>query len=166
MAGIVVAGYSDRALYDQLGILVRKTEDLASAPDVLFDVTGMVFINRLVGVVRTVVATTTTLKLQRVTGTVDMCSATTITTDAVGTMYYWSGDTGTVLNGADAPVVGFASLANAPLLPIPFGIPATSGGSLNTENIQAVLDGAGTGAIEWFLWYTPGEIGAKVTAAA
>lgn len=151
---------TNNGLLDMLGIKVSKDCNLASAPDELFNVTGKVLIKLLIGEVTTVVATTTTLKLQRKTGTVDMCSATTITTDAVGTMYIYGGDAGAVLNAGDAPVVGFAHNAGAPINPIVFGL---SGGS---ETIQSVLDGAGTGIIRFDLWYVPLEIGAKVEAAA
>lgn len=153
----------------QWGIRVQKTEDLASDPDPLFDVTGCVSINLLFGVVTVVVATTTTLKLERTTGPVDMCAATTITTDAVGTMYLFSGDAGAILSGTlaagDAPVVGLAHLAGGPLAPQIFGIPSTTN-TLNTETIRGQLDGAGTGNILWTLYYTPLEPGAKVVAAA
>ena len=141
-----------------MGIHVYKDVNLASAGD-MFNVHGTVLIKLVWGVVTTVVATATTLKFRRETGTVDMCAATTITSDGVGTMYAWAGDTGTVLNGADAPVVGFASFANAPANSTIFGISGAD------EVIEAVLDQAGTGVIRFHLYYIPLEAGAYVTAA-
>lgn len=153
---------------ERLGIYVTKTGDLASDPDPLFDVTGTVLINLLYGEVTVVVATTTTLLLERTTGTVAMCAATTITTDAVGTMYYFTGDAGAILSGTlaagDAPVVGLAHTAGGPVAPMIFGL---SPADVNaTETIRHQLDGAGTGSIQWRLWYTPLSPGARVVAAA
>jgi hypothetical protein len=154
--------FAGSALYEALGVHVSKSSSLATASPVpLFTVTGKVLINLLHGEVTVVVATTTTIKLQRKTGTVDMCSATTITSDAVGTMYWYGGDTGAVLNGADAPVVGFASQANVPVNPTIFGL----AGVTNTEEIDLVTDQGGTGTIVWHMHYIPLEVGAKVVAA-
>lgn len=159
---------SSRWLNESFGHHVQKVGDLATANDNLFTVTGKVLINLLVGEVTTVVATTTTLKLQRLTGTVDMCAATTITTDAVGTMYIYSGDRGAVLNctlaATDIPVVGFADLAGGPLSPVAFGL--SPAGVNASETIRHVLDGAGSGAIQWDLYYIPLSKGSKVEAAA
>ncbi len=147
-----------------LGLYVTKTEDLASDPDPLFDTYGMSLINLLVGVVTVVVATTTTLLLERTTGTVAMCAATTITSDGVGTMYFFSGDAGAILSGTlgngDVPVVGLAHLAGGPHAPMVFGIPGA------TETIRGQLDAAGTGNIQWHLFYTPLSTGAYMKAAA
>jgi len=163
-----VARNLDQSLMQQLGQRVVKVNDLATANDPLFDVTGTVLINLLYGEVTTVVATTTTLKLQRTTGTVDMCAATTITTDAVGTMYYFSGDAGAILSGTlaagDVPVVGLAQMAGGPAVPMIFGLSPL--GVNASETIRHVLDGAGTGNIQWTLYYIPLSIGAKVVAAA
>lgn len=160
--GQVTRRLTSSAMTDSMGIHVYKDVDLSAAGD-MFDVTGTVLIKLIYGVVTTVVATTTTIKFRRETGTVDMCAATTITDDAVGTMYVWSGDAGAILNGTlaagDAPVVGFAHLAGGPLAPVVFGLSGAS------ETIEAVLDGAGTGVIRFHLYYIPLEAGAKVVAA-
>lgn len=151
-----------------MGIHVQKTQDLASDPDPLFDVTGTILINLLYGTVSVVVATTTTLLLERTTGTVAMCAATTITTDAVGTMYYFSGDAGAILSGTlaagDIPVVGLAQLAGGPATPMIFGLDVAGVGA--AETIRGNLDGAGTGNIVWDLYYIPLSPNSKVVAAA
>lgn len=147
-----------------LGILVTKDCDLATDPDPLFDVTGKVLITLITGEVTVVVATTTTIFLERTTGPVPLCAATTITTDAVGTMYMLSGDTGAIMNGTlaagDAPVIGLAQLSGGPIAPIVFGLAGVA------ETIRSQLDGAGTGTIRFSLYYIPLEPGAKVVAAA
>lgn len=153
---------------ERLGIHVQKVCDLASDPDELFTVTGTVLINLLYGQVTVVVATTTTLLLERKTSTVAMCAATTITSDGVGTMYYFTGDAGAILSGTlaagDAPVVGLAHTAGGPVVPMIFGL---SPADVNaTETIQAQLDAAGTGNIQWDLYYVPLSPGSKVVAAA
>lgn len=152
---------------ERFGIKVTKTADLATVNQALFTVTGVVLFNLLWGEVTTVVATTTTYKLQLTTGTVDMCAATTITTDAVGTMYYFSGDAGAILSGTlaagDIPVVGIAQLAGGPAAPMIVGL---SPAGVNASNgIRHVIDGAGTGNIQWTLYYTALSVGAKVVAA-
>lgn len=166
----VIHRVTDSGMMDILGNCVYKQCDLASDPDDLFTVTGMVSIELLIGVVEVVVATTTTLLLEIATGSVAMCAATTITTDAVGTQYFFSGDAGAILSGTiaagDAPVIGVAHLAGGPQVRQIVGQPN------GTETIRAQLDAAGTGKIGWYLWYKPLTISgspstrAKVVAAA
>ncbi len=157
-----VKRFSDNALRESIGNMVYKDVNLASAGN-MFNVHGKVLITLVHAEVTTVVATTTTIKFRRETGTVDMCAATTITSDGVGTMYVWSGDAGAILNGTlaagDAPVVGFAHLAGGPAAPVVFGLAGAD------EVIEAVLDGAGTGVIRFFLHYIPLEPGAYVRAS-
>lgn len=154
------------AMMDLYGLPVYKQGDLASDPDNLFTVTGMIEIVRLIGVVEVVVATTTTMLIEVETGTLPLFSATTITTDAVGTLYLYGGDTGAILNGGDAPAVAIGSQANVPLNTTIIGYPGA------TNNLRMQLDGAGTGKIGWYLWYKPMVIPgspstvAKVVAAA
>lgn len=161
---VQVTGFRGEAFKNSLGVAVSKETNLAgTSPIDMFTVTGKVLITLLYGEVTTGLATTTTVKFRRETGTVDMCAATTITSDAVGTMYLYSGDAGAILSGTlaagDAPVVGFAHLAGGPQSPVVFGISGA------TENIELVTDQAGTGVIEWTLFYIPLEAGAKVVAA-
>ena len=144
-----------------LGIKVSKVWDptvLTPFVDPLFDVTGRVLMTLLFGEVVTGLATVTTLQLK--VGVVALNSATTITSDVAGTIYWHGGDTGAIMNGGDAPVVGIGSQANVAAYPNIIGI---LGGALT---INAVADQAGTGAVLWNLWYFPLDIGAKVVAAA
>ena len=154
-----IGGFSGGALLDMLGVHVYKDVDLAAAAD-MFTITNAIQINRIYAKVTTAVVTTTTLKFRRKTDNVDMCAATTITSDVVNTLYLWSGDAGAILSGTlaagDAPVVGVAHLAGGPASPVIFDPSGT---------IEAILDGAGTGIIRFHLWYTPLEAGSKVVAA-
>ncbi len=148
-----------------LGIWVQqRSGSMAATPQILFDVTGKVAINLLIGEVTTVIATTTTLLLELTTGTVQMCAATTITADAVGSMYYFSGDQNAILSVDDDEVVGIASLGVATSGNPPMVVGLSPLGVNAASSIQHHLDGAGTGNIQWDLWYTPLSIGAKVLA--
>lgn len=156
--------FSAAAAQESIGYVAYKDMNLATtSPINLFTVTGKVLITLLHGEVTTVLATTTTVTLQRETGTVAMCAATTITSDAVGTMYMWSGDAGAILNGTlaagDAPVVGLAHLSGGPQAPMVFGLAGA------TENIECATDQAGTGVIRWYIHWKPLLSGSKVVAA-
>src|SRR3990167_8637713 len=92
-----------------LGFRVTKTSNLAdgSGTDNLFTVTGRCLITHLSGEVTTVIGGAATLKLSDVTNSVDLCAATTIDSDAVGTMYALPGLSAQILNGTGGtPVVG------------------------------------------------------------
>lgn len=152
--------------YDPLlGFRVTKTSNMAdgSGTDNLFTVTGRCLITHLSGEVTTVIGTTTTMKLRDVTNSVDLCAATTITTDAVGTMYSLTSITANILNGTGAtPVIG--SVPNITgALPMPMAIVGNVQGALTLAH---VLDGAGTGAVAWVLYYKPLTASSTITAAA
>lgn len=152
--------------YDpMLGFRVTKTSNMAdgSGTDNLFTVTGRCLITHLSGEVTTQIGTTTTMKLSDVTNTVDLCAATTITSDIVGTMYALPGLSAQILNGTGGtPVVG-----SVPNMTIP-----SSGAMQIIGDVQApltiahVLDGAGTGAVAWVLYYKPLTAASSITAAA
>ena len=154
------AGYSP-----VLGFGVTKVSNLAdgAGTDNLFTVTGRVLITSLTGEVTTVIGGAATMKLTDVTNSVDLCAATTIDTDAVGTMYALTSIAANVLNGTGmTPVVG--------------SVPNLTGSShVNVRivgdaqaplTIAHVLDAADTGAVTWRLTYIPLMPGATVTAAA
>ena len=145
-----------------LGFRVTKTSNLAdgSGTDNLFTVTGRCLITHLSGEVTTVVGTTTTMKIRDVTNSIDLCAATTITTDDPGTMYHLDGVKSAVLNSGIAPVIGSTSLANGGYQPI------IVGGTVAPITLAHVLDGAGTGAVAWVLYYKPLVASATVAAAA
>lgn len=126
--------------------------------------TGLVLVTCIVGEVSTVIgANAITVKLQYTkTGgsAVDLCAATTITSDAVGTLYtptFDPGDTLSVqsLGGADVPSVTFA---NVGLAGKGWILPA---GAMTLLSSDADPDG---GEIDWNIFYVPIESGAAITA--
>ncbi len=152
--------------YDpMLGFRVTKTSNMAdgTGTDNLFTVTGRCLITHLSGEVTTQIGTTTTMKLTDVTNTVDLCAATTITSDVVGTMYALPGLSAQILNGTGGtPVVG--SIPN-------MTIPSSGAGQIVGDvqgaiTIAHVLDGAGTGAVAWVLYYKPLTAASSIVAAA
>jgi len=145
-----------------LGFRVTKTSDLADGAGVdnLFTVTGRCLITHLSGEVTTVIGGAATLKISDQTNTVDLCAATTIDTDAVGTMYHLDGVKAAVLNSGIAPVVGSTSLANGGYQPI------IVGDAQAAITLAQVLDAADTGNIDWVLYYKPLVASANVVAAA
>jgi hypothetical protein len=144
-----------------LGYRATKSHNLTGDNTDLFTVTGMNRVNLLVGQVTTIVATTTTYLLRIKTDNVNLCAATTITTDAVGTMYLITGDPAVIMNGTGtAPVLRLAFAAGG--FPHYDFIIGNVGGSCV---IQSDLDGAGTGIIRWDLWSEPLESGASIIAA-
>ena len=156
--------YRDRALRELvLGIRVNKAGVL-TADDDLFTVVGQVLITLLMGQVTTVMdGGASTVKLNEKTSSIDLCAATTITSDAAGEIYMLGGDAGAVVNGADAPTLKVGQLAGTPLTPIIFGL---GNGALGSLTIESTQTGADTGEILWSLFYVPMEDGAYVEAAA
>ena len=152
--------------YDpMLGFRVTKTSNLAdgAGTDNLFTVTGRVLITHLSGEVTTIIGGAATLKLSDITNSVDLCAATTIDSDAVGTMYALPGLSAQILNGTGGtPVVG--SVPNVTT-------PSNNAGQIIGDaqaalTIAQVLDAADTGAIDWVLYYKPLVASATVASAA
>ncbi len=145
-----------------LGFRVTKTSDRSSASglDNIFTVTGRCLITHLSGEVTTQIGTTTTIKISDITNTIDLCAATTVTGDVVGTMYHLDGVKSAVLNASIAPVVGSTSLVNGGYQPI------IVGGTQAPITLQETGDQVGTGAIAWVLYYKPLVASATVVAAA
>ncbi len=143
-----------------LGNRVTKSHNLTGDNVDLFTVTGKNLITLLTGEVTTIVAVTTTYAMRIKTSGEVIFPATTITTDAAGTMYLYGGDNTVVLNNAGTPItrIGFLDSAG-PVSPIVIGL---AGGSCV---IESDLDGAGTGIILWTLYYTALEAGASIVAA-
>ena len=150
--------------YDPLlGFRVTKVSNLAdgAGTDALFTVTGRCLITSLTGEVTTIIGGAATLKITDTTNSIDLCAATTIDTDAVGTMYALSGVKADVLNGGIAPVVGSVSYANGAYV-----MPIVVGDAQAALTLAQVLDAADTGAVTWSLYYKPLVSGATVAAAA
>ena len=148
-----------------LGFRVTKTSNLAdgAGTDNLFTVTGRCLVTMLTGEVTTVIGGAATMKLRDVTNSVDLCAATTIDTDAVGTMYALTSISTNILNGTGAtPVVGS----------IPNITGASSLCNLVIGDVQAaltiahVLDAADTGNVAWVLYYKPLTAASSIVAAA
>lgn len=148
-----------------LGWGVTKVSNLAdgSGTDNLFTVTGRVLITSLTGEVTTVIGGAATMKLTDTTNSVDLCAATTIDTDAVGTMYALTSISTNILNGTGAtPVVGsIPNITGASLINV-----RVVGHVQGPITIAHILDAADTGAITWRLTYIPLVSGATVAAAA
>ena len=145
-----------------LGYRVTKTGNLAdgSGTDNLFTVTGRCLITHLSGEVIVQLATTNDIKISNSTDSTDLCAATTIVNDVVGTMYHLDGVKAAVLNSGIAPVVGSTSLANGGYQPI------IVGATQNAKTLAMVSNAAGTGTIDWVLYYKPLVASATVVAAA
>jgi len=145
-----------------LGFRVTKTGNLAdgAGTDNLFTVTGRCLITHLSGEVTVQLATTNDIKISNSTDSTDLCAATTIVNDVVGTMYHLDGVKAAVLNAGIAPVVGSTSLANGGYQPI------IVGATQNAKTLAMVSNAAGTGTIDWVLYYKPLVASATVTAAA
>jgi len=104
----------------------------------------------------------TTLKLQTETNTIDLCAATTITNDAIGTLYFVTGEVAVIMNGTGAtPIIDVgANLTAFPSSPFIVGRTATA------DAIQQVQTGDDAdGTIKWILFYRPLEVGAYIEAA-
>lgn len=144
---------------------VTKVSNLAdgAGTDDLFTVTGRCLITSLTGEVTTAIGGAATMKLTDTTNTVDLCAATTIDTDAVGTMYALPGLSAQILNGTGGtPVIG-----SVPNMTIPSsGAGQIIGDAQAALTISHVLDAADTGAVTWVLYYLPLVAGATITAAA
>ncbi len=164
--------YRDRALRElALGIRIDKSSSLA-ADDDLFTVVGQVRINLLMGEVTTVTdGGASTVLLNEKAGSIPLCAATTITSDAEGELYVLTGQPEALLNGGGIPVlkVGMATALHdsttdrAPVIsPIIFGLGAGVLGSLIIETTET---GDDTGVVLWSLFYIPMEDGAYVEAA-
>jgi len=135
-----LSGYNPR-----MGFGVTKVSNLAdgSGTDDLFTVTGRVLITSLTGEVTTVIGGAATLKLRDITNSVDLCAATTIDSDAVGTMYALTSISANILNGTGAtPVVGsIPNITGASQVDV-----AVVGDVQAPLTISQVLDAADTGS--------------------
>lgn len=155
-----LSGYNPR-----MGFGVTKVSNLAdgAGTDNLFTVTGRVLITSLTGEVTTVIGGAATLKIRDITNSVDLCAATTIDSDAVGTMYALTSISANILNGTGAtPVIGsIPNITGAVQTDV-----AIVGDAQAALTLAQVLDAADTGAITWRLTYIPLIAGATVVAAA
>lgn len=138
------------------GYRVTKSATIASAPDALFDVTGKCLITLMVGEVTSVIATSTSMSINTSTNDQVISASTQITTDAVGTLYVVCGDVGLGFNAGATPGVDAAILDVGTIAPF----------IVNDDQIEMNVNAAGTGLVEWTLYFQPLESGAIVEAAA
>ena len=139
------------------GYNVVKLGNVATSTDDLFVVSGKCLVTALVGEVTSVVATTTSLQLVTSVGTRTLCASTDIVTEIAGTLYVVTGDQDEVLSGTTQNTVGFAMSATRFEKPLFM---------INDNVIVQSINGAGTGLIEWNLFYIPIEAGATITSSA
>lgn len=138
------------------GNYVSKAATIASAPDALFDITGIAEITRMIGIVTSVIATSTSMSINTSTSDMVISASTQITTDAVGTVYVVSGDIGLGFNAGATPTVDGAVLDVGTVAPF----------YMSDDQIEQNVNSAGTGLITWHLWWKPISAGATVAAAA
>lgn len=153
---VTAFGDSSGAYLPNYGWRVTKSSTIASAPDALFDVTGKCLVTLMVGEVTSVIATSTSMSINTSTSDVVIAASTQITTDAVGTLYAVCGDIGLGFNAGATPNVDAVVLDVGTFAPF----------IVNDDQIEMNVNSAGTGLIEWTLYYQPLESGAVVAAAA
>lgn len=130
-----------------------------NATQSLFTVTGLVVVNSIIGYV-TVAGdgTTTSINLVHdptIGSAVDLCAATVVTSDAIGTIYGYLGDAITTLlvsSGTTAPGTAYAPMPNSKqvLTPGVIGYKGTAADAL---------------AVDWYCLWWPLSDGSSVTAA-
>src|SRR3990172_198996 len=89
-----------------LGLRVQKTLAALASADI-FTVYGRNLVTLLTGSVTAAGdGGATTIKLQTETNTIDLCAATTVTGDAIGTTYFLTGELAVILNGTgNTPII-------------------------------------------------------------
>lgn len=147
-----------------LGYAVSKVEDTNAAGDDLFTVTGKVLVTGLFGEVTNALGAGVVADyvLSIKTTSEPLCAATTITSDAVGTMYSLSGDVGDTLNAGSTPTTRVADINGKGPVHLAVGL---AGGTDTISSVHTDTGDAGD-AITWTLFYLPLEAGASVAAAA
>ena len=150
---------SDGGYNPRFGTRVTKSSTLASDPDDLFTVTGKCLITLMVGEVTSVVATSTSMSINTSTNSIVLVASTDIVGDGAGVLYIVSGDPDDGLNGQAS---GADNNADAARIRTGFHAPIL----VNDDRIYMNLDGAGTGLVQWDLYYVPLEAGASITSSA
>ena len=144
-----------------LGLKAQKSL-AASATANIFTTYGRVMITALIGQVTTAEASGATIvKLTELTNSVDLCADTTVTGDAIGTMYILTGDCAVILCGtANAPVIDVAHGLTFGINPVVLGRKATA----NAIKLTASTPSA-TLVVLWTIFYIPLDDDAYVVAA-
>lgn len=156
---VAADGTAGTGVQTGFGRRVTKTGNIATSTDALFTVTGKNWITLMVGEVTSVIATTTSLQLTTSVASVAMNISTDIITDVVNTLYVFTGDKDEALNGDGAgttAIAGFGSSKSGHI----------AGFLMNDDGIIQSVQAAGTGTIQWDLYYIPLEASASITSAA
>jgi hypothetical protein len=140
----------------QFGYRVTKSATIASAPDALFDVTNKCLITLMVGEITSVFATSTSMSINTSTNDTVISASTQVTTAAAGTLYLVCGDLGLGFNAGGAKSVDAAVLDVGSITPF----------LMNDDQIEMNVNSAGTGLIDWTLFYWPIDDNAVIAAAA
>ncbi len=152
----------ERAFWEtNLGVRVEKS--LAVETDAnIFTTYGRNYITLLCGQVTTALGGAGTIKLRKETGTRDLCAATTIDDDPIGTRYFLTGEVAVILNGTgNAPVIDLAAgITGFPTQPIILGRKLTADA---IEQVETGNDSAGV--ILWTVFYVPLDNGSYIVAA-
>lgn len=144
-----------------LGLRVEKTAPSLADVD-LFTVVGECMITCLYGIVTGVGdGGATTIKLNEKASSIDLCAATTVTSDAVGEVYVLSGDPAIILNGTGSTPTLKVGNIKAGFNEMPIIFDGQDG--LIIELTQTGDDA--THAVKWVLFYVPLEDGAYIEAA-
>lgn len=165
---MTVGNNADAFTSNVLGVLVRRpaTTLVQNTSTPLFTIsTGLVMVTSLFGIVSTAVANTASLTAKLVTtpsgGSVaDLCAATGITDDAVGTLYGWTFVDGDELmsqlteGGTEVPSVNFVPRLQNPAIMRP-----------GTIGVTVSNHDPGTGAVKWYCSYVPLDNGARIARA-
>lgn len=152
-----------------LGLRVDKAGVL-TADDDLFTVYGECLITLMYGVVTTVMdGGASTVALNEKASSIAIMAATTITSDAVGTVYLVTGQANATANGGLAPTVAVATATaehDSTVDRSPVVSPWIFDGGTSGLIIESTETGDDTGAITWTIFYIPLEEGAYIEAAA
>jgi membrane protease subunit (stomatin/prohibitin family) len=144
-----------------LGYRVTKTENVNTATGVdLFTVTGKVLLTLLTGEVTNALdAAVTDYKLRIKTDNIDLCAASDISSDAVGTLYSLTGDaTDTLVTAAEG--IKHVDHSDSGIANRVIGL---AGGSCVIQSNRTA--GASGDEIVWTAFYIPLEAGASVASA-
>ncbi len=155
-AGTVVPTGLPGSYNPMFGYKVTKSATIASAPDALFDVTGLCEITRMIGITTSVIATSTSMSINSSTNDMVISASTQITTASSGTVYVVTGDLGLGFNAGGAKSVDGAVMDVGTICPF----------YINDDQIEMNVNTAGTGLITWHLWYWPMAASAAIVAAA
>lgn len=124
---------------------------------------GMVLVTSIVGIVTTIIGGATNLNLTHTPtggGAGDICAATAIDNDAVGTIY--------TVTGVATDLVSAQTVAGIEVPTVTFGLVGLGAGKgivLPAGSLKQKTSGAQTGAISWFVTWVPIENGASLAAA-